>query len=290
MKAVLFAYHDIGCEAIKTLMDLDQDVAAVFTHRDDPDENVWFGSVEETAKSFGIPVFTPDSPNTEKWIRKIKYIAPDLLLSFYYRHLITDDILKIPAMGALNLHGSLLPKYRGRAPVNWALVNGEKETGLTLHHMVARADAGDIVAQKKIPIGREDTALTLFRKLVPLTRKILTETVPLLEKGEAPRIPQNEALATVFKGRKPEDGRIDWTRDAEEIYNLVRAVTRPYPGAFSFLDGKKVLVWKAQTAEKQGKPGTILNLNPLTVACGKEALVLEEIEPQIKVTTEMKFQ
>lgn len=278
MKIVIYAYHDVGLEALQTLVDMDQDVAMVFTHRPDPNENIWFGSVEDLSRSLGIPVFTPDNPNTEKWIRKVKYSAPDTIFSFYYRNLICDDILKIPPKGAFNLHGSLLPKYRGRAPINWALVKGEKETGLTLHHMVKKADAGDIVAQKKVKITREDTALTLYKKLVPLTRKILAETVPLIEKGTAPKIPQNHAEATVFKGRTPEDGRIDWTKSSEEIYNLVRAVTKPYPGAFADLDGKKVTVWKAETAEGKGKPGQILKRDPLTVACGKGAIILKEIE------------
>lgn len=278
MKIVVYAYHDIGCEALQTLVDMDQDVAMVFTHRPDPKENIWFGSAEALARSLGIPVFTPENCNTEKWIRKVKYSAPDAIFSFYYRNLICEDILKIPSLGAYNLHGSLLPKYRGRAPANWALVNGEKETGLTLHHMVKKADAGDIVAQKKVKISREDTALTLFKKLVPLTREILTETVPLIENGTAPKIPQNHAEATVFKSRTPEDGRIDWTCEAEEIYNLVRAVTRPYPGAFADLDGKKITVWKAEMTAEKGNPGQILKRDPLTVACGKGAIILKEIE------------
>jgi len=278
VKIIVYAYHDIGCEALRTLSDMDQDIAMVFTHRPDPKENIWFGSVEELAKSLGLPVFTPEDPNTEKWVRKIKYSAPDAIFSFYYRNLICEDILSIPPKGAFNLHGSLLPKYRGRAPINWALVNGEKETGLTLHRMVKKADAGDIVAQKKVKIAREDTALTLFKKLVPLTRTILEETVPKIENGTAPGIPQNHAEATVFKGRTPEDGRIDWTWGAEEIYNLVRAVTKPYPGAFAELDGKKVTVWKAETSEENGKPGQVLKRDPLTVACGDGALILKEFE------------
>jgi methionyl-tRNA formyltransferase len=150
--------------------------------------------------------------------------------------------------------------------------------------MVAKADAGDIVVQKKVKIRREDTALTLFKKLVPLTRKILTETVPLIESGTAPKIPQNSDQATVFKSRTPEDGRIDWTWTAEEIYNLVRAVTRPYPGAFADLEGKKITIWKADILRQaqgeclKGMPGQILKRDPLTVACGKGAIILKEIE------------
>ncbi|OGR84363.1 MAG: hypothetical protein A2901_02570 [Elusimicrobia bacterium RIFCSPLOWO2_01_FULL_54_10] len=278
MKTIVYAYHDIGCEALKTLSDLDQDIVAVFTHKPDPKENVWFASAENFCHDMGLPVFTPENCNSEKWIRKVKYMAPDIIFSFYYRNLICEDILHTASYGAFNLHGSLLPKYRGRAPVNWAIVKGEKETGLTLHHMVLKADAGDIVAQKKVAISREDTALTLFKKLVPLTGEILKETVPLIEAGKAPRVPQNHAMATKFPGRTPEDGRIDWTKSSEEIYNLVRAVTRPYPGAFADMDGRKLTIWKADTTAGVGKPGEILSQTPLTVACGVGALILKEIE------------
>lgn len=291
MKTLVFAYHDVGCEAIRALREMEEEIAAVFTHEDDARENVWFGSVKELAHRLKIPVFTPEDPNAREWIGKIKSFEPEIIYSFYYRKMICEDILRIPAKGALNLHGSLLPKYRGRAPVNWVLVNGEKETGLTLHHMVAKPDAGDIVAQKKVAIDRRDTALTLYRKLVPLAREILLEAVPQIAAGTAPRIPQVSSQATYFGGRKPEDGKIDWTKPSEEIYNLIRAVTRPYPGAFAFLDGKKVFIWKGETAEETGqKPGTILKLRPLTVACGKGALILEDVETEVKIEMGKTFE
>ena len=141
------------------------------------------------------------------------------------------------------MHGSLLPKYRGRVPVNWVLVHGETETGMTLHYMEAKADRGDIVAQKRVPITPEDTAVTLFAKMTVAAEEILQETYPLLRTGQAPRVPQNHTGASYFGGRKPEDGHIQWTRPAKEIYNLVRAVTHPYPGAFTLLNGRKLFIW-----------------------------------------------
>jgi UDP-4-amino-4-deoxy-L-arabinose formyltransferase/UDP-glucuronic acid dehydrogenase (UDP-4-keto-hexauronic acid decarboxylating) len=274
MKCVVFAYHDIGCEGLRTLQSLGHDICAVFTHEDDPGENTWFGSVKKTAQELGLPMYTPDDPNTDEWIAAIQALRPDILFSFYYRKMICDRILKIPPKGALNLHGSLLPRYRGRAPVNWALVHGEKETGLTLHYMVKKPDAGDIVAQRRIEISDEDTALTLYRKLVPLTETILTEAVPLLEDGIAPRIAQDASKATYFGGRKPEDGRIDWTRPSKEIYNLVRAVTHPYPGAFATLAGRKVFIWQSRAleGETQSPPGQIVSTEPLRIACGTGTL------------------
>ncbi len=280
MRLVLFAYHDIGCRAIETLLALKQDIACVFTHEDDPGENLWFGSVQELARKKNIPVHTPPSPNTPEWVEQIKKLNPDAIFSFYYRQLIKDEILSIPPKGAYNLHGSLLPRYRGRAPVNWVIVNGEKETGLTLHHMVKRADAGDIVAQKSVPISDDDTALTLYHKLVPVVETILRETVPLIESGRAPRIAQDESKAALVRGRKPEDGLINWTSTAQQIYNLVRAVTHPYPGAFTFYQGKKLLVWKCSKTAGKGTPGTILSADPLTVACGENAVILETVQPE----------
>lgn len=287
MRSVLFAYHDIGCEAIRTLHKMGEEICAIFTHQDDPSENLWFGSVMKCAKDFGIPVYAPESPNHPEWIEKIQTIRPDIIFSFYYRKLVCDDILLIPPKGGFNLHGSLLPKYRGRTPVNWAIIQGEKETGVTLHYMVKKPDAGDIVCQKKVPVAETDTALTLYKKFVPLTRSILVESVPLLAQGTAPRIPQDESKATLFGGRKPEDGKIDWTTPSQSIYNLVRAVTHPYPGAFTFFKGKKVFIWWSQydgklsdMKSKPEKPGTIVSLNPFIVNCGEGSLIIRQIQTE----------
>lgn len=163
MKAVVFAYHDMGCAGIQSLLDAGYDIAAIFTHPDNPGENHFFGSVARIAAEQGIPVWAPEDVNHPLWIERIREIKPDVLFSFYYRNLLCDDILNIAPQGAFNLHGSLLPKYRGRAPLNWVLVNGESETGVTLHRMVNRADAGNIVAQKSVAIGADDAALALHR-------------------------------------------------------------------------------------------------------------------------------
>lgn len=165
MKAVVFAYHDMGCTGIQSLLDAGYDIAAIFTHPDNPGENHFFGSVARLAAEQGIPVWAPEDVNHPLWIERIREMKPDVLFSFYYRNLLGDEILNLAPKGAFNLHGSLLPKYRGRAPLNWVLVNGESETGVTLHRMVNRADAGDIVAQQAVAIGADDAALTLHRKL-----------------------------------------------------------------------------------------------------------------------------
>ncbi len=275
MKTVVLAYHNMGCAGIEALLRSGFEIAAVFTHRDDPRENCWFGSVAELAASKNIPVFAPDDINHPLWVQKIRAMKPDLLFSFYYRNLVKAPILEIPKAGCLNLHGSLLPRYRGRCPVNWVLVNGEKETGVTLHYMTAKPDDGDIVAQKRIEIADDDTAATLMTKAVTTASTMLDEILPKLKKGIAPRTPQDPAKASYFGGRRPDDGAIDWAKDAKDIRNLVRAVTRPYPGAFTYLGNTKCLFWtvtEAKAPARKAAPGTVLSVDPLVVACKKGAL------------------
>jgi UDP-4-amino-4-deoxy-L-arabinose formyltransferase/UDP-glucuronic acid dehydrogenase (UDP-4-keto-hexauronic acid decarboxylating) len=274
MRAVVLGYHDIGCVGIEALLRHGFEIAAVFTHADDPAETVWFRSVAELAARKGLAVFAPDDINHPIWVQRIADLKPDVILSFYYRRLVKEPLLAIPRAGGLNLHGSLLPKYRGRAPVNWALVNGETRTGVTLHYMTPRADDGDIVAQRVVPIGADDNARTLMGKMAEAAGLLLDDALPQLKAGRAPRTPQDASQATTFGRRRPEDGEIDWTKDAPRLANLVRAVTRPYPGAFTYSGRDRLLVWEAQAVEspRRAVPGTILSTNPLDIACGSGAL------------------
>lgn len=243
MKACVFAYHNIGIIGIDALIRYGFEIPLVFTHDDNPEENIWFGSVVKLCKERSIEYVTPETPNSPPWIEKIKAISPDIIFSFYYRHMISKDILAIPKMGAYNLHGSLLPAYRGRCPVNWVLINGEEYTGVSLHEMVEKPDAGSIVAQKKVEILFEDTALTLYGRLEDAARSMLDKVLPDIRNGRVKKVPQDLSRGSYYGGRTPEDSRIDWGRPAIEIYNLIRAVTRPYPGAFGFLHDKKIIFW-----------------------------------------------
>jgi len=272
---LVFAYHDVGYECLDALIQNDEYVLAVITHKDDPGEEIWFRSVAGLAKKYGIPAHTPESVNSPDWIERIRSWAPDLILSFYYRSMISEEILNIPRLGAFNMHGSLLPKYRGRAPINWAVLHGEKSTGVTLHHMVKQADAGDIVEQEAVPIGPDDTARDVFDRCVKAARVVLERQIDALTQGTAPRRKQDESQATYFGGRTPEDGLIDWTAGAEKIYNLIRAVTQPYPGAFTDVDGKKLFIWWAKPVPGPGgTPGQIVSTDPLIVATGSGDLEL----------------
>jgi methionyl-tRNA formyltransferase len=286
LRIVVFGYHTIGYRCLKELLDRGEEICALVTHQDDPHEHVWFESVVELAQAAGVPVLSPNTPNTPAIVSHITTLQPDLILSFYYRRLLCQALLAIPRLGAINLHGSLLPKYRGRAPVNWVLVNGETHTGVTLHYMIEQADAGDIVAQRVVPIAFEDTALTLFEKVAQAALELFRETFPLIKVGHAPRTPQDPARATYFGSRTPDDGRIDWSRSALGLYNLVRAVTTPYPGAFTAYRGKKMYVWSSRliptSAGEPWPPGTIVGVQNggCLVATGEGHLLLTLVQAE----------
>lgn len=274
MKAVVFAYHDMGCIGINALVNAGYEIEAIFTHADATNENHFFASVARTAAEQGIPVYAPEDVNHPLWVDRIRTMAPEVIFSFYYRNLLSDQVLGLATKGAFNLHGSLLPKYRGRAPLNWALVNGETETGVTLHRMVARADAGAIIAQDKVSISADDNALTLHRKLNAAADHLLADCLPALRNGQITERAQDNAQATVVGRRTPEDGRIDWSQPAEVVNNLVRAVTDPWPGAFGYVGAAKFIIWKGKVRHDlpAAKAGTVLSVNPLVVACGEGAL------------------
>lgn len=278
-RTVIFAYSEVGCLCLEELIKDGANVAAVFTHEDDPNENIWFRSVKEIAEKNGIPVRTPKKLEADE-VEYFNSLAPELVLSFYYRALIPKAVLDAPRLGAYNLHGALLPKYRGRACVNWAVINGERETGATLHVMTERADRGDIVDRQAVPIEFTDTAYDVFMKVAEAARQIVARRLPELEAGSAPRRPQDESAATCFGRRRPEDGKIDWSKSAEEIYNLIRAVTHPFPGAFTELAGKKYYIWKARPIEGGAKPHTIVSENPPVIGTGDGLLEILRLQPE----------
>ncbi|MEY2879057.1 MAG: hypothetical protein RLZZ15_1437 [Verrucomicrobiota bacterium] len=303
-RILFFGYSEVGYECLSLLLARGDNVVALVTHEDNPTEKIWFKTPAVAAREKNLPVFTPASVNTPEWRERLAALAPDLILSVYYRHMIGTKILALPRLGAWNMHGSLLPKYRGRAPINWAVLHGEPRLGMTLHRMVKSADAGAVVDQEGVDIGPRDTAEQAFRKVLPCARTVLARQIDALLAGTARETPQDEAQATYFTGRKPEDGRIAWTQTSRQIFNLIRAVTDPYPGAFTEVNSTtatapatatatvavaaepsvaRLMVWWAEpdspaTRGMRGAPGEVLSVAPLVIATADGALELTKTE------------
>lgn len=282
-RILFFGYSEVGYTCLDLLLARGDNVITLITHEDSPNEKIWFKTPAVAAREHGVTVRTPASINAAEWIERIADLRPDLILSVYYRNMISTPILDLARLGAFNLHGSLLPKYRGRAPINWAVLHGEPRIGMTLHRMVKKADAGAIVDQEGVEIGPRDTAEQAFRKVLPCARRMLERQIDALLTGTAGETPQDESQATYFGGRKPEDGRIDWRQTNREIFNLIRAVTDPYPGAFTDIGPARLMVWWAEpdspaTRGHRGRPGEIRSVNPLVVATGGGLLELTRTE------------
>jgi methionyl-tRNA formyltransferase len=240
--AVVFAYHSVGVRCLSTMLAHGVDVPLVVTHEDKPGEVIWFDSVAKFAHDHDIPVIAPADANAADVFERVRGAKPDFLFSFYFRQMLKPAILALAPRGAYNMHGSLLPKYRGRVPVNWAVIKGETQSGATLHTMVEKPDAGLIAGQMAVPILPDDTAHDVFAKVTVAAELVLDRCLPQLLAGTLQLSPQDFTKASYFGGRKPEDGKINWHQSAQAIHNLVRGVAPPYPGAFAQLDGKLLRV------------------------------------------------
>jgi len=283
--AVVFAYHNVGVRCLKVLLAHGVDVSLVVTHHDDPREQIWFDSVARTAADYDIPAITPADPSLPDVVARVAACRPDFLFSFYYRLMLKPALLALASRGALNMHGSLLPKYRGRAPVNWAIMHGETQTGATLHYMTEKPDQGDIVAQIAVPILPDDTAREVFDKVTLAAEQTLHDALPALVAGKAPRWPQDLRRGSYFGGRKPEDGVIDWSKSATEIHNLVRALAPPYPGARTMLRGRPARILRTrvlpETAAATTAPSLRVEGGRIVACCGgggKLAILALEID------------
>ncbi|GMG93625.1 formyltransferase [Cupriavidus metallidurans] len=254
MRAVVFAYHNVGDRCLRVLHARGVDVALVITHRDRPDENIWFRRVADTAAELNLSFIYGEDPTDPALAEAVRAAKPDVIFSFYYRSMIPADLLAVAPQGAFNMHGSLLPKYRGRVPVNWAVLRGEEETGATLHAMEAKPDAGYIVDQTSVPILPDDTAGEVFEKVTVAAEQTLWRALPAMMAGQTPKRPNVLSEGSYFSGRKPEDGRIDFSQPAAAVYNLIRAVAPPYPGAFTDIGGRRFIVAQARRIEPSSVP------------------------------------
>ena len=268
-RAVVFAYHNVGVRCLKVLLAGGVDVALVVTHEDSAGENIWFESVISLCQAEGIPFVTPANANAPELLAQVQAARPDLMFSFYYRNMLPAALLAVAP--AFNMHGSLLPQFRGRAPVNWAVLHGATETGATLHEMTVKPDAGAIVAQSAVPILPDDTAFEVFGKVTVAAEQALWRVLPSLLDGSAPRTVNDLREGGYFGGRKPEDGRIDWSQPARQVYNLHRAVAPPYPGAFTDVGAQRYIIERAKLSRlAPGKlpPGLAVVDNCIVGVCG----------------------
>jgi len=239
-RAVVCAYHNVGVRGLSALLAVGVEVPLVLTHEDSASEEIWFGSVRALCAAHGIECLTPADPNEPEVVERVRACRPDWLFSFYYRRMLKAELLAIPRRGAYNLHGSLLPKYRGRVPVNWAVLHGEGETGASLHRMEIRPDAGALVDQQAVAILPNDTAHDVFQKVTCAAETVLLRAVPRMLAGTHVETPLDLAAGSYFGGRRPEDGRIDWAQGAWQVHNLIRAVAPPYPGAYTITDCARI--------------------------------------------------
>ena len=276
-RAVVFAYHNVGVRCLSVLLAHGVEVALVVTHEDNPGETIWFDSVAELARRHDIETIMPADANDPAIVARIAALQPDFLFSFYYRQMLKPALLATATRGAYNMHGSLLPKYRGRVPVNWAIIHGARETGATLHAMVEKPDAGAIVAQQAVPILPDDTALDVFNKVAVAAEMALDRVLPDLVANRAAHRPIDLKSGSYFGGRKPEDGRIDWNRSAAEVHNLIRAVAPPYPGAFCDIAGRHMRILAslgaAACVAAPERPALFATGGRLFARCGDGGLV-----------------
>ena len=288
MKICFLGNHTVGATALRVLR-READVVAVVAHPEDQEDGVRYVSVFAEARRMGIPVIRAvgKSPELEQLMDAAQ---PDLIWISDYRYLIPVAVLRLARRGAVNLHPSLLPKYRGRAPINWAILKGETQLGLTAHFVDEGADTGDIIAQSAFALGQNQDVGDALNRLYPLYETMTAEVLAAFRSGSVPRRAQEAKAATVFPRRTPEDGLIDWNETANEVWNLIRAVAAPYPGAFSAWSEGILRVWKAEAicalpAARRRKPGEIVSVSDdgavLVVACRDAAIIITKFELEL---------
>ena len=285
MRVFFIGSQNIGYACLEELLKQGHDVIAVGTIRPDPHEIVWYKSVQELAELHGLPCEMQPDLKSEHWIRRVRATSLDLICVMGWRRLIAPEILTVPRLGSVAIHFSLLPEGKGFAPVNWAIIVGKTHTGATLFYLDEGMDTGDIIAQVEVPIAMEDAAKDLNDKLTDASVAMFRDMLPKLAEGAAPRTPQDNARATYYAKRIPDDGKLDWTQPALKVYNQIRALTHPYPGAFCYYGERLMYVWKARFSADNsmwhGTPGQVVRFEPggsAWVLAGGEVLEIEQVQ------------
>ncbi len=280
MKIVFMGTPDFAVPSLQALIDAGHEIAAVYTQPDKPvgrRQELTAPPVKELALEYGIPVYQPTKMRDGTLAEQLRQLAPDLIAVVAYGRLLPKEILEIPPMGCINVHASLLPKYRGAGPIQWAVINGEKETGITTMHMAEGLDTGDILLVAKTPIGEEETAGELFDRLAPLGADCLKKTVQALAQGRIAPVKQDESKATNAPMLNKEMAVLDFTKPAQDLYNLIRGLN-PWPVAVTEFQGKRLKVFAAQVQPGSGEPGTVLDAQQFVIACGQDALRFTEVQ------------
>lgn len=273
-----------GRECLREIIAAGGDVVAILTFTDElAGKTSGAVSFEEISQRHEIPLYKVKNTNTPESVKLLREINPDVMFVIGWTRLVSAEVLAIPKLGCIGMHASLLPTYRGRAPVNWAIINNEKITGNTMILLDDGVDTGDILLQRSISITLADTCKTVYDKVAAAGRDMIREIIPHLEKKELPRKTQDHAQATVMPKRTPDDGIIDWQKSSLDLFNWVRALTHPYPGAFTYLNGKKLFIWETQIAHfptdagenfYAAAPGTVVAISDgILVSTGQNELL-----------------
>ncbi|WP_415938425.1 methionyl-tRNA formyltransferase [Streptomyces sp. 039-1] len=277
MRVVMFGYQTWGHRTLQALLESDHEVVLAVTHpkSEHAYEKIWDDSVADLAEKHGIPVLLRNRPDDPELLAALRDAEPDIIVANNWRTVLPPEVFDLPPHGTLNVHDSLLPAYAGFSPLIWALINGEREVGVTAHRMNAELDAGDVLLQRAVPVGPADTVTDLFHRTVDLITPVVTESLDLIASGRAHWIPQDRSRASFFHKRSPEDSRIDWTWPAEDLERLVRAQSDPYPNAFTHHRGERLCIVEATVSRGcyGGTPGRIFirEGDGIVVVAGAEA-------------------
>jgi methionyl-tRNA formyltransferase len=289
MRVVFLGSQEIGAECLQVILRQGHEIVGVGTFDPAPHEN-WNDDVARIAREHNLPPLRGRRFKTPQAIAELKAARPDILFAIGWRWILPGEVLAIPPMGCLGIHGSLLPKLRGFAPVNWALIRDESETGPTLFYFDEGMDTGDIVGQRRLPITDEDDAATVRKRIAEESVALLEKMLPDLAKGSAPRVKQDHSQATYGEQRRPEDGRIDWSWPPRRVFNFVRGLTRPYPGAFTELDGQFVRIWKVRPLEGAASVGSVEHWkNGIPEIVGAGGGRIEVLEGELGTRKESRF-